>query len=124
MMRFKEIEKKKEDPKFKKMWNKSHEEASVLFYWIEIHISLGGKVMNIIKTLKDDYGNIATIEKMQTIPYRGAPIKTPLFRLSLMAEYDNNFLYHVSCYETLEETLAELLKCSAGTFKEIERKEG
>ena len=41
-----------------------------------------------------------------------------------MAEYDNNFLYHVSCYETLEETFAELLKCSAGTFKEIERKEG
>lgn len=40
-----------------------------------------------------------------------------------MAEYDNNFLYHVSCYETLEETFAELLKCSAGTFKEIERKE-
>ena len=80
--------------------------------------------MSVIKTLKDDYGNIATIEKMQTIPYRGVSIKTPLFRLCLMAEYDNNFLYHVSCYETLEETLAELLKCSAGTFKEIERKEG
>ena len=68
---------------------------------------------------KDDYGNIATIEKIETIPYRGATKKTPLFRLSLMAEYDNNFLYHVSCYETLEETLAELLKCSAGTFTEI-----
>ena len=80
--------------------------------------------MNIIKTLKDDYGNIATIEKIETIPYRGATKKTPLFRLSLMAEYDNNFLYHVSCYETLEETLAELSKCSAGTFKETERKKG
>ena len=82
--------------------------------------------MNIIKTLKDDYGNIATIEKIETIPYRGATKKTSLFRLSLMAEFDNNFLflYHVSCYETLEETLAELSKCSAGTFKETERKKG
>lgn len=80
--------------------------------------------MNVIKILKDDYGNIATIEKIETVPYRGATKKTPLFRLSLMAEYDNNFLYHVNCYETLEETLAELLKCSAGTFEEIERKEG
>ena len=79
--------------------------------------------MNVIKTLKDDYGNIATIERTETIPYRGATKKTPLFRLSLMAEYDNKFLYHVSCYETLEETFAELLKCIAGTFKEIERKE-
>ena len=80
--------------------------------------------MNIIKTLRDDYGNIATIEKIETIPYRGATKKTSLFRLCLMAEYDSNFLYHVSCYETLEETLVALLKCSAGTFKEIEQKEG
>lgn len=76
--------------------------------------------MNIIKILKDDYGNIATIEKIETIPYRWATKKTPLFRLSLMAEYDNNFLYHVSCYETLEETIHELHKCSCGTFKEME----
>lgn len=76
--------------------------------------------MNVIKILKDDYGNIATIEKIETIPYRGATKKTPLFRLSLMAEYDNNFLYHVSCYETLEETIRELHKCSCGTFKEME----
>ena len=80
--------------------------------------------MSIIKTLKDDYGNIATIEKIETIPYRGAAKKTPLFRLSLVAEYDNNFLYHVSCYETLKDTFTELSKCSAGSFKEIERKEG
>ena len=78
--------------------------------------------MSVIKTLKDDYGNIATIEKMQTIPYKGASIKAPLF--ALWQNMITIFLYHVSCYETLEETLAELLKCSAGTFKEIERKEG
>ena len=35
--------------------------------------------MNIIKTLKDDYGNIATIEKTETIPYRGATKKTLFF---------------------------------------------
>lgn len=82
------------------------------------------KGMNIIKTLKDDYGNIATIEQIKTLPYKGAGKKELCFRLCLMAEYDNNFLYHVSCYETLETTLSKLAEFSAGTFKEIERKEG
>ena len=76
--------------------------------------------MNIIKMFRDDYENVATIERIESIPYSGATIRTTLFRLCLIAEYDNDFLYHVSCYETLEETLAELLKCSAGTFKEVE----
>ena len=79
--------------------------------------------MNIIKTLHDDYGNIAKIEKWNTIPYKGAKEKTPLFRLCLMAAYDNNFVYHISCYETLEGALKELQKCSCGTFKEINREE-
>lgn len=80
--------------------------------------------MSVIKTLKDDYGNIATIEKMEVLPYKGASKKELCFRLCLMAEYDNNFLYHVSCYETLEETIHKLTEFSVGTFKEIERKEG
>lgn len=32
--------------------------------------------MDIIKTFKDKYGNIATIEKWETIPYKGATEKT------------------------------------------------
>lgn len=76
--------------------------------------------MDIIKTFKDDYGNVATIEKWETIPYKGATSKTILFRLVLMAAYDNDFIYHVSCYETLEETIRELHKYSCGTFKELE----
>ncbi len=78
--------------------------------------------MDIIKTFKDKYGNIATIEKWETIPYKGATEKTILFRLILMATYDNDFIYHISCYETLEETIRELHKCSCGTFKEMEWK--
>ena len=76
--------------------------------------------MNIIKTLRDDYGNIATIEKIESIPYMGAAIKIPLFRLCLIAEYDNDFVYYVKCYETLDNTLSELSKISCGTFKEVE----
>ena len=76
--------------------------------------------MDIIKTFKDKYGNIATIEKWETIPYKGATEKTILFRLILMATYDNDFIYHINCYETLEETIRELHKCSCGTFKEME----
>ena len=44
--------------------------------------------MDIIKTFKDKYGNIATIEKWETIPYKGSIEKTILFRFILMATYD------------------------------------
>lgn len=72
--------------------------------------------MNVIKTFHDDYGNIATIEKWETLPYRGAKEKTTLFRLNLMAAYDSNFLYHVSCYETLKDAIDKLRGFSCGTF--------
>ena len=75
--------------------------------------------MNIIKMFRDNYENVATIEKIESIPYSGATIRTTLFRLCIIAEYDNDFVYYVKCYDTLENTLSELSKYSCGTFKEV-----
>lgn len=76
--------------------------------------------MNIIKKFKDNFGNIAAIEQTETFPYRGAGKKTSCFRLCLMAEYDDGFIYHVSCYDTLADALLKLSRMSCGTFIEME----
>lgn len=73
--------------------------------------------MELIKTLHDNSGNTATIEKWKTLPYNGAKKKTDAYRLSLYASYDNNFLYHVSTYESMEELENGLSRFSCGTFK-------
>lgn len=75
--------------------------------------------MNIIRTLRDQYGNLASIEKVECIPYNGARKKELCFRLSIIAEYDNNFLYHVSCHETLQHALYRLHEFSNGTFMKV-----
>lgn len=51
----------------------------------------------------------------------GAKEKTTLFRLNLMAAYDSNFLYHVSCYETLKDAIDKLRGFSCGTFLKDEQ---
>ena len=45
------------------------------------------------KILHDDYGNRAEIEEVVTLPYKDSPKKEKGYRLSLYAEYDNDFLY-------------------------------
>lgn len=69
---------------------------------------------------KDDFGNTARIEKVEIFPYKGATRKTNGFRLWITADYDNDFLYHVSVYETAVRALKELEKFSCGTFKAVE----
>lgn len=66
---------------------------------------------------KDDFGNTAKIEKVEIFPYKGATRKTKGFRLWITADYDQDFLYHVSVYETMVRALKELEKFSCGTFK-------
>ena len=73
--------------------------------------------MEIIKILHDNSGNTATIEKGKTLPYNVAKKKTDAYRLSLYATYDNNFLYHVSTYESMEYLENDLKKFSYGSFK-------
>lgn len=77
--------------------------------------------MNIVKRFRDDFGNLALIEKVNTFAYNGAPRKTEAYRLMLFAEYDDNFMYHVSCHETLGDAKYNLRCLSCDTWKEIEQ---
>lgn len=77
--------------------------------------------MNIVKRFRDDFGNAALIEKVNTFAYNEAPRKTEAYRLMLIAEYDDNFVYHVSVHEILGEAENKLKCFSCNTWKEIER---
>lgn len=74
--------------------------------------------MNIVKRFRDDFGNAALIEKVNTFPYNGAPNKTESYRLMLIAEYDDNFMYYLSVYGTLDDAEKKLKCFSCNTWKE------
>ena len=71
-----------------------------------------------MKRFVDDFGNYATLEHDKRPAYQGGK-KQDNFRLSLYALYDNNYLYHVSCYDTEAEALAKLSCFSCGSFREV-----
>lgn len=60
----------------------------------------------------DDCGNIGIIEEVYILPYKGAKKKQKGYRALAIAEYDNNFIYHVSVFETLEEAKNDLKSCA------------
>lgn len=69
------------------------------------------------KILHDDYGNRAEIEEVVTLPYKGSPKKEKGYRLSLYAEYDNDFLYFVSLYASERDAMENLKNFSCNTWK-------
>ena len=69
------------------------------------------------KILHDDYGNRAEIEEVVVLPYKDSPTKEKGYRLSLYAEYDNDFLYFVSLYESERDAMENLEKFSCNTWK-------
>lgn len=66
----------------------------------------------------DDFGNTALIEKVFTSPYKGAR-RQDAYRLALTADYEDDFLYHVSVHATLDDAVNELHKMSCGTFRKV-----
>ena len=74
------------------------------------------EVVNVI-ILHDDYGNRAEIDEVVTLPYRDSPTKEKCYRLSLYAEYDNDFLYFLSLYEKTQDVLNKLKEFSCNTWK-------
>lgn len=70
-----------------------------------------------MKILHDDFGNRAEIEEVTTLPYKGSPIKEKGYRLSLYAEYNNDFLYFVSLYESKGDALEKLKDFSCNTWQ-------
>lgn len=62
--------------------------------------------------------NQAYIEKFDVYAYKGAHHKTPAYRVWAFAPYDNNFVYHVSTFETMTDALKDLERIGGG-FKEM-----
>lgn len=71
-----------------------------------------------MKKYKDKFGNIATIEKTQILPYKDATEKQDAFILKCFSLYDNDFMYYLNTFETEEDALDKLKEFSAGTFKQ------
>ena len=74
--------------------------------------------MKLVKMYKDDFGNMASIEKGKILPYKDSPIKEMAYRLTLCAMYDS-FIYYVSIYESMEKALEKLSEFSCNSWKEV-----
>lgn len=68
------------------------------------------------KTFHDDFGNTATIKEGRHFPYKGAKKKQVDFLLTLSADYENNFVYFVSLYDTEKEAMEKLKIFSCNTW--------
>lgn len=68
---------------------------------------------------RDDFGNLATIEEVFMLPYERAKERERAYRLKLIAEYDNDFCYFLSMYDSKESAIAKMNKYSCGTWKEV-----
>ena len=53
-------------------------------------------------------GNTGIIEEVNTYPYKGASKRQKSYRVIVKADYDNDFIYHISVFETLEEAKNDL----------------
>ena len=69
------------------------------------------------KILHDDYGNRAEIERVFVLGYKGSHKHEKGYRLSLYAEYDNDFLYFVSLYESEHDAMRKLENFSCNTWR-------
>lgn len=72
----------------------------------------------LISEWKDDYENRALIEEVDTIPYKGAK-QGKSYRLSCFAEYDNDFCYYISIFDSVASAEQQLKEISCGTFKDV-----
>lgn len=70
-----------------------------------------------MKILHDDFGNTATIEERMMYSYKEAERKTKSFVLSLMADYEDDFMYFRSVYESMGDAMEKLQEFSCNTWK-------
>ena len=67
---------------------------------------------------RDDFGNLAIIEEVFMLPYERAKERERVYRLKLIAEYDDDFCYFMSMYDSKEAAIAKMRKYSCNTWKE------
>ena len=72
-----------------------------------------------VASLSDAYGNTATIFKETIIPYRGATKPVDSYKLSLTADYNSDYCYHVSVHDNMQAALDKMNEFSNQTWKGI-----
>ena len=70
----------------------------------------------LVSEWKDDFGNRATIEEVYIKAHKDAK-QEKAYRLSCYAEYNEDFCYYVSVFETIALAEQKLAEFSCGTFK-------
>lgn len=70
----------------------------------------------LVSEWKDEHGNRALIEEVEIKPHKEAKLEKA-YRLSCYAEYDDNFCYHVSIFDSVESAENQLKEFSCGSFK-------
>lgn len=64
----------------------------------------------------DEYENRALIEEVEIKPHKEAKLEK-VYRLSCYAEYDEDFCYYVSIFDSVESAENQLKEFSCGSFK-------
>ena len=70
----------------------------------------------LVSEWKDEYGNRALIEEVEVKLHKEAKAEK-VYRLSCYAEYDEDFCYYISIFDSVESAKNQLKKFSCGSFK-------
>lgn len=70
----------------------------------------------LVSEWKDEYGNRALIEEVEIKPHKEAKPEK-VYRLSCYAEYNEDFCYYVSIFDSVESAKNQLKNFSCGSFK-------
>ena len=72
----------------------------------------------LVSEWKDEYGNRALIEEVEIKPHKEAKLEKA-YRLSCYAEYDDNFCYYISIFDSVESAENQLKEFSCGSFENV-----
>ena len=70
----------------------------------------------LVSEWKDEYGNRALIEEVEIKPHKEAKLEKA-YRLSCYAEYDEDFCYYISIFDSVESAENQVKELSCGSFE-------
>lgn len=70
----------------------------------------------LVSEWKDEYGNRALIEEVEIKPHKEAKLEKA-YRLSCYAEYNEDFCYYISIFDSVESAENQLKEFSCGSFE-------
>lgn len=60
----------------------------------------------------EEHGHTGYIDEVYIYPYKGAACKKKSYRVTIEADFDDSFIYHVSVFETFEAAVNDLRNCA------------